>query len=141
MGDRPLYVNHGSIAGRNPKPVELRRSKQIRMSLTPGQYHDADLIATAWDVPIATALYAMVAHYLSDCRGLAAPELGDLGLQIAASCKILDSMGVHARTEESMKARRRRGNPVPSKHREEAKRRGLLAAQKAKNDEIAAVDE
>jgi hypothetical protein len=36
--------------------------------LQPGQFADLETIAEGWDVPVATAAYAMIAVFLSDAR-------------------------------------------------------------------------
>ncbi len=79
-------------SGRDRLPSDLVRSVQARLYLRPGQAADLADIAAGWGVPPATAAYAMVASFLSDCRRAPA-ELGKEGLQLRAACLLLKRMG------------------------------------------------
>jgi len=67
--------------------------------LQPGQYEDLETIAEGWNVPAATAAYAILAEFLSGCRGLPL-ELGPIGLKVSASCRILAAQGVPVSPKE-----------------------------------------
>jgi len=57
-----------SGAGRPPKARDTVRSKILRMNLTETEYEVMRLLATQWDVPIATAAYGLLADCIAKCR-------------------------------------------------------------------------
>ena len=74
-------------------PPELRRSEVVRVSLRPGEMADLETLSRAWNVPPATAAWAVLASYISDCRSEAL-TLGEHTLAIAASAKLCAAMRV-----------------------------------------------
>lgn len=58
------------------------------MALTPAELADLADVARAWNVPAGTAAWAIVHTFLRKARARA-PELGDVGVAIAASAAVL----------------------------------------------------
>ena len=84
-------MNGGPQRGSGRPPIEDRywvRSKGIRTMFRPGEYEDLCVIAERWGVPVATAVWAIVADQLARYRKRA-PELGQHGLAIAAALVVL----------------------------------------------------
>ncbi len=75
---------------RHPRPWERPwvRSVPIKSMYRPPEYEDLEAIAEGWGVPVATAVWAIVADQLARWRRQA-PELGKHGLAIAAATTVL----------------------------------------------------
>jgi hypothetical protein len=63
------------------------RSRPLRTMFRPREYADLVAISKAWGVPVATALWAIVADQLARYRKQA-PELGEHGMAIAAGLTV-----------------------------------------------------
>ena len=74
----------------------LVRSVPIKTTFRPCEAADLREIADAWQVPLATAVWAIVASQLSRWRSRA-PELGQAGLAIAAASVVLGTPHRRAR--------------------------------------------
>jgi hypothetical protein len=76
-------------AGRQKPEKKLWvRSEPVKAMFTPVEYADLETIADGWGVPIATALWAIVASELSRLRRRT-PEYGQHGIAIAAAVTVL----------------------------------------------------
>ena len=64
------------------------RSVPVKSMFRPAEHADIEVIAEAWGVPVATAVWAIVADQLARWRRRA-PELGKHGLAIAAASTVL----------------------------------------------------
>ena len=60
----------------------------VKAMFRPPEYADLEAIAEVWGVPLATAVWAIVAGELARYRRRA-PELGEHGLAIAAASRVL----------------------------------------------------
>lgn len=78
----------GEKRGRKKLPVGLRRSERLVVTFTPGQLDDMRVISDAWDEPLATVAWVIIATWLAERRseGLAGdPELASRLADWAAS--------------------------------------------------------
>ena len=64
------------------------RSVPVKSMFRPAEHADIEAIAKGWGVPVATAVWAIVADQLARWRRRA-PELGKHGLAIAAAMTVL----------------------------------------------------
>jgi len=64
------------------------RSRPVKTMFRPGEFEDLQAISTAWGVPVATVVWAIVAEQVAKFRHCA-PELGEVGLSIAAALVVL----------------------------------------------------
>ena len=64
------------------------RSVPVKSMFRPAEHADIEAIAKGWGVPVATAVWAIVADQLARWRRRA-PELGKHGLAIAAATTVL----------------------------------------------------
>ena len=81
----------GPRLGSGRKPLEERdwvRSRGIRAMFRPDEYKDLCALADSWQIPVATAVWAIVGDQLARFRKRA-PELGEHGLAIAAALVVL----------------------------------------------------
>ncbi len=81
----------GPQPGSGRRPVEERdwvRSKPIRAMFRPPEFADLQAIAQAWNVPVATVVWAVVHDQLATWQKRA-PEFGESGLAIAAAVAVL----------------------------------------------------
>ena len=80
------------MSGARERPlVEERgwtRCRPVKSMFRPPEHDDLQRIAEAWGVPVATAVWAIVAGELARYRRQA-PELGGHGLAIAAATRVL----------------------------------------------------
>ena len=67
----------------------------MKILLRPPEYADLRTIAEAWGVPVATAVWAIVAGELARWRR-EAPNYGEAGLAIAAATTVLRLRGEKA---------------------------------------------
>ncbi len=86
-------MNHsgGPQPGSGRKLGERRdwlRSEGLRVSFRPTEIADLCAIAQAWNVPVATVVWAVVHDQLSRWQKRA-PEFGEYGLAIAAAVAVL----------------------------------------------------
>ncbi len=70
---------------REPRPWV--RSRPVRTMFRPREYRELQAISKGWGVPVATAVWAIVADQLSRWQKRA-PELGRHGLAIAAGLAV-----------------------------------------------------
>ena len=70
---------------REPRPWV--RSRPIRTMFRPREYRELQAISKGWGVPVATAVWAIVADQLARWQKRA-PELGKHGLVIAAGLAV-----------------------------------------------------
>ncbi len=64
------------------------RCRPVKAMFRPPEHDDLQAIAAAWGVPVATAVWAIVADQLARWRRQS-PELGEHGLAIAAAMTVL----------------------------------------------------
>ena len=76
------------------------RSKPVRTMFRPGELRELQAISNGWGVPVATAVWAIVADQLARWQ-TRAPELGKHGLAIAAGLTV-----TRCATDEAVKRAR-----------------------------------
>ena len=79
----------GKQVGTRSIPAEMRRSVVVRGCFTPADAEAISQIAEAWGVRPSVALWAMVRSLLDRARLRHQPELGEIGLAIAAGIEVL----------------------------------------------------
>jgi len=84
-------MNGGPQRGSGRPPIEDRyrvRSRGVRVMFRPGEHADLCEIAEQWDVPVATAIWAIISDQLAR-YWKRVPDLGEHGLAIAAASVVL----------------------------------------------------
>ncbi len=71
------------------------RTRPVKTLFRPPEHQDLQTIAEAWGVPVATAVWAIVAGELARFRR-EAPNYGQAGLAIAAATTVLRLRGKEA---------------------------------------------
>lgn len=81
-----MGANRGS--GRPPMDPGVTRSEPLRIMLRPAERDDLLTLAAAWDVPLSTACWALVATELGRIRGEKA-DLGAVEMALKATARTL----------------------------------------------------
>jgi hypothetical protein len=85
----------GPQMGSGRKPRERRdwvRSQAVRVLFRPGEYEVLRMIARAWEVPVATATWALIHEELRRIRRLP-PEQGGVAALAAAAMRNIRAAG------------------------------------------------
>lgn len=62
-------------SGRRKQPKPYVRSEPVRVLFRPEEWHAIDILARTWDVPVATAVWALTVDALEDRTGERARKL------------------------------------------------------------------
>ena len=84
-----VYAERGGPrkgTGRPPRPPEFVRSAGLRVNFFPRELRDLEAIAEAWDVPLATAVWALLHDKLANLHKRA-PKTED-GLAVLAAAAL-----------------------------------------------------